>query len=196
MSGPIFLLMFIMMPETSGSNILLRRAKRLRALTGRTDLKSQGEIDQGTASFNHVATQALIKPIEIMFKDPAVLFTNIYTSTIYGIYYSFFEAFPLVYVGIYGFNLGELGIVFTCIIVGAVIGIAIYCSYVWWYLEPDIKKNGLRAQEHRLVPALFASMLLPVSFRLNLYEVAGANSGLGWDVLVWVDCGEGDALDC
>lgn len=106
-----------------------------------------------------------------MVKDPAVLFTNIYTSTIYGIYYSFFEAFPLVYVGIYGFNLGELGIVFTCIIVGAVIGIVIYCSYVWWYLEPDIKKNGLRAQEHRLVPALFASMLLPVSLSISVHKV-------------------------
>ena len=85
--------------------------------------------------------------------------------------------------GSMGLILGSWGIVFTCIIVGAVIGIAIYCSYVWWYLEPDIKKNGLRAQEHRLVPALFASMLLPVSFRLNQYDVAGANSGLGWDVL-------------
>jgi MFS transporter, DHA1 family, multidrug resistance protein len=78
-----------------------------------------------------------------------------------GVYYSFFEAFPLVYIGIYGFNIGELGVVFTCIVVGCVIGIIVYVSYVYWYLEPDIKKNGLRAQEHRLVPALFATMLLP-----------------------------------
>lgn len=37
----------------------------------------------------------------------------------------------------------------------------IYCSYNLVYLEPDIKAHGLRAQEHRLVPALFAVMLLP-----------------------------------
>jgi MFS transporter, DHA1 family, multidrug resistance protein len=78
-----------------------------------------------------------------------------------GIYYSFFEAFPIVYVGVYHFNIGELGVVFTCIVVGCVIGIFIYVAYVYYYLEPDIKKNGLRAQEHRLVPALFATMLLP-----------------------------------
>jgi DHA1 family multidrug resistance protein-like MFS transporter len=35
------------------------------------------------------------------------------------------------------------------------IGIAIYCAYLALYLIPDIKKNGLRAQESRLVPALF-----------------------------------------
>lgn len=66
-----------------------------------------------------------------------------------------------MYVGIYGFNIGELSVVFTCIVVGCVVGIIIYCSYVYFYLEPDIKKNGLRAQEHRLVPALFATTLLP-----------------------------------
>lgn len=161
MCGPVFLLMFFFMPETSAPNILLRRAQRLRRLTGNPMLKSQSEIDQGNASFSSIAKFQLIKPIEIMIKDPAVFFVHLYTSFCYGIYYSFFEAFPLVYIGIYGFNIGELGLVFLCIIVGCVIGIIVYCSYVWWYLEPDIKKNGLRAQEHRLVPALFACMFLP-----------------------------------
>ncbi|KIV82108.1 hypothetical protein PV11_04239 [Exophiala sideris] len=161
LAGPVFLLMFISMPETSASNILLRRAQRLRKLTGNPNLKSQGEIDQGNISFGKLLIDQMWKPTEIFLKDPAVFFTNVYTSLIYGVYYSFFEAFPLVYVGIYDFNIGELGVVFTCIVVGCVFGIIIYVSYVWFYLEPDIKKNGLRAQEHRLVPALFAVMLMP-----------------------------------
>lgn len=49
-----------------------------------------------------------------------------------------------------------IGVVFTCILVACLIGIAIYCSYLNWILIPDILKNGLRAQESRLVPALFA----------------------------------------
>lgn len=155
--------MFFTLPETSASNILLRRAKRLRKLTGNHNYRSQSEIDQGNMAFSKIAVDAIWKPIEISIKDPAVMFTNIYTSFIYSIYYSFFEVFPLAYIGIYHFNLGELGLVFICIIVGCVIGMSIYCSYVYWYLEPDIKKNGLRAQEHRLVPALFSSMLLPAA---------------------------------
>lgn len=57
-----------------------------------------------------VAWDALVKPMQIMFQDPAVFFTNIYSAFIYGVYYSFFEAFPLVYIEIYGFNVGEMGI--------------------------------------------------------------------------------------
>ncbi|RMZ87764.1 hypothetical protein DV736_g5006, partial [Chaetothyriales sp. CBS 134916] len=163
MAGPVFLLMFATMPETSAANILLRRAKRLRKFTGDQSLKSQSEIDQGHLGLSQVAYSQLLKPLEITVKDPSVFFVNLYTSFIYGVYYSFFEAFPLVFINMYGFNIGELGIVFTCIIVGCVFGIIIYCSYVYWYLEPDIKKNGLRAQEHRLVPALFAVLFLPAS---------------------------------
>lgn len=80
--------MFLMLPETSGANILLRRAQRLRKLTGDDRFMSQSEIDQRNMKVSAVALDALIKPIEITFKDPAVLFVQIYTAIIYGIYYS------------------------------------------------------------------------------------------------------------
>jgi DHA1 family multidrug resistance protein-like MFS transporter len=56
----------------------------------------------------------------------------------------------------YGFSLGMVGVVFTCILVACLIGIAVYCLYLHFILIPDILKHGLRAQESRLVPALFA----------------------------------------
>ena len=150
------------MPETSAANILLRRAKRLRKLTGNDKYRSQSEIDQGTKKFSTIVYEALLIPIIICIQDPAVLYVNIYSSIIYGTYYSFFEAFPLVYVEEYGFNLGELGLVFLTIIIGCILGLATYFAYQRYYLEPDIKKNGLRSQEHRLVPGLFAVWLLPI----------------------------------
>ncbi|KAI9795903.1 MAG: hypothetical protein M1833_006630 [Piccolia ochrophora] len=163
MSAPVFLLMFLTLPETYAPNILLRRARRLRALTGRNDFRAQSEIDQGKIKFSAVLFDSLIKPMQITVLDPAIAFTNLYTSLIYGIYYSFFEVFPLVYGPIYGFNLGETSVVFVCILVACVLGVCIYCSYIYFYLEPDILANGLRVQEHRLVPALFAVFLMPAS---------------------------------
>ncbi|KKY18450.1 putative major facilitator superfamily transporter [Phaeomoniella chlamydospora] len=162
MSGPIWILFFISMPETSAANILLRRAKRLRKLTGNDKYRSRSEIDQGTKKFSTIVYEALLIPFIICIQDPAVLYVNIYSSIIYGTYYSFFEAFPLVYVEEYGFNLGELGLVFLTIIIGCILGLATYFAYQRYYLEPDIKKNGLRSQEHRLVPGLFAVWLLPI----------------------------------
>jgi DHA1 family multidrug resistance protein-like MFS transporter len=83
-SGPVFLVMFLCLPETSESNILLRRAKRLRALTGNDNLRAKSEIVQGKTAFSAVIWDALIKPIEITILDPAVLYVNVYTSIVYG----------------------------------------------------------------------------------------------------------------
>lgn len=148
--------MFLLLPETSTPNILLRRARRLRKLTGDERLRSQSEIDQKNLKPSAILMDAIVKPMEITIKDPAILFVNVYTAIIYGIYYSFFEVFPLVYPVYYGFSLGMIGVVFTCILVACLIGVAIYCLYLKFLLIPDIMKNGLRVQESRLVPALFA----------------------------------------
>ncbi|KAI9715354.1 MAG: hypothetical protein M1812_005999 [Candelaria pacifica] len=177
MSAPVFILWFFCLPETSAPNILYRRAARLRKIVGVENIRSQTEIDRKDLTAKDIAFDAVIKPIEIMAKDPAVLFTNVYTALTYGIYYSFFEAFPLVYLGKYGFNLGETTIVFTCIVVGCIIGIAIFFSYLNFFLIPDIMKNGLQAQEWRLRPALFATFGLPIGLFLFAWT---ANVHVHW----------------
>ncbi|KAL8804579.1 MAG: hypothetical protein Q9182_002494 [Xanthomendoza sp. 2 TL-2023] len=153
-SAPVLLLMLLFVPETSTPNILLRRASRLRKLTGDSRLMAQSEIAQKHLKPSAVAIDALIKPLEITLKDPAIAFVNIYSSIVYAIYYSFFEVFPLVYGPMYGFNIGQIGIVFLCVLVACILGIITYTSYLYFYLIPDIMAHGLRAQEHRLVPAL------------------------------------------
>lgn len=176
-AGPVFILMFLLVPETSTPNILLRRAKRLRALTEDTRLKAQSEIDQKGLKPSAVVWDALIKPLEITIKDPAIAFVNMYTALVYGIYYSFFEVFPLVYPVMYGFSIGTIGVVFTCVLVSCAIGVAIYCLYLTYYLIPDIMKRGLRAQEHRLVPALFACFGPPIGLFLFAWT---ANPKIHW----------------
>lgn len=72
MSSPVLLLLFPI-PETSPSNILLRRAQRPRKLTGNPKLQSQGEIDQRHLSASQILTSALVRPMEIMMKDPSIV---------------------------------------------------------------------------------------------------------------------------
>ncbi|KAL6713226.1 hypothetical protein ACLMJK_009347 [Lecanora helva] len=177
MAGPVFILMFLCMPETSTPNILLRRANRLRKLTGDSRLMAQSEIDQKGMKPSTVAVNALIKPFEITIKDPAIAFVNIYTAIVYGIYYSFFEVFPLVYPVMYHFSLGIVGVVFLCILVACLSGVAIYGAYQYFYLIPDIMKNGLRAQEHRLVPALIGCFGPPIGLFLFAWT---ANPSIHW----------------
>lgn len=176
-AAPVFIVMFILVPETSTPNILLRRAARLRKLTGDSRLRSQSEIDEKGLNPTSVLVNALIKPIEITIKDPAIAFVNVYTSLVYGIYYSFFEVFPLVYPVMYHFSNPSIGIVFLCILVACSIGVAVYVSYLYFYLVPDIIKHGMRAQESRLVPALFGSFGPPIGLFLFAWT---ANPDIHW----------------
>ncbi|KAL6697851.1 major facilitator superfamily domain-containing protein [Trichoderma pleuroticola] len=157
-SAPVFVCMFLFLPETSSANILLRRARRLRKITGSERFMSQSEIDQHNLHPGTIFLDALIKPLEITMKDPAVLFVQVYTAIIYGIYYSFFEVFPLVYPVFYGMNLGEVGLVFLCILVSCIIGVAVFTAYLYFWLNPRIEKFGWPVQEDRLIPALPASV--------------------------------------
>ncbi|KAK8127419.1 hypothetical protein PG984_008527 [Apiospora sp. TS-2023a] len=152
-AAPVFVAMFLFLPETSTPNLLLRRAQRLRKLTGSSRFMSQSEIDERNLDRRAVLINALIKPLEITVKDPAILFVQIYTAIIYGIYYSFFEVFPLVYPVYYGMNYGQIGLLFLCIMVACLLGVVVYMSYLYFYMDPPRP----RPRETRLVPALIAA---------------------------------------
>ncbi|KAF2801525.1 MFS general substrate transporter [Mytilinidion resinicola] len=164
-TGPVFILMFLALPETSSDKILLQRARRLRTLTGRTDLRASSEIRQEKMATGQIVFQALIKPWEINIKDPAMLFTTFYTALTYAIYYSFFESFPLVYQEIYGFNLSELGLAFLAVLVGLCVAVAAYCAYFYWISDPIFAKAEQEGHaippEARLRPGLVATFFIP-----------------------------------
>ncbi|KAI9828260.1 MAG: hypothetical protein M1826_006086 [Phylliscum demangeonii] len=168
-AGPVFLLLFLCLPETSTPNILLRRARRLRKLTGDDRLQSQSEIDQALLSVREIVIEALWAPLQIIFLDPSIAFADLYIALCYAIFYSFFESFPIVFgpgAAGYGFNVGETGLAFLSVTAGVVTSLSIYIAYLWFVVEPGIRRHGLRAPESRLIPALFASVLLPVGLFL------------------------------
>lgn len=161
LAGPMFFLLFICLPETSADNILLRRARRLRKASGNLSLKSQSELSQKHLSAKSILFDALIKPWEINILDPAVLFSTLYSALTYTIFFSFFEAFPIVYEGIYGFNTGEAGLAFVAAIVGQLLFVPVYMVYLR-IVKARVMRGPPGPPEDRLIPALWACFLLPV----------------------------------
>ncbi|GAW18216.1 hypothetical protein ANO14919_076900 [Xylariales sp. No.14919] len=153
----IFPVMFAFLPETSPATLLLQRAQRLRKATGNPAFMSQSEIDQQGMSNGAVFIDALIKPLEITVKDPAILFVQMYTAVVYATYYSFFESFELVYQVYYEMTPGQIGLVFLSILVACLLGAVIYASYIHFYMNPRIRAVGEPVPETRLVPALAAA---------------------------------------
>ena len=161
-SGPSFIIFLLFLPETSTPTILYRRAHRLRRLTGNPNLKSESEIAQSQLSPRQIAYDALVIPWKINILDPAILFTSVYTGLVYAIFYSFFEVFPLVYMEVYGMNLGEMGLAFLSVTIGvALAGICFFC-FLYFYVNPRMRVKGYEGPEQRLIPAVLASFVIPI----------------------------------
>jgi DHA1 family multidrug resistance protein-like MFS transporter len=163
LSGGVLLVLLFTLPETSAANILVRRAKRLRRVTGNTALHSVGERAQSQMTGRQIAMMTLVRPFVLTLREPIVFFLNLYIGLIYAILYVWFEAFPLVFSGVYGFNAGEQGLAFMGIFVGAVVTYLGFAVYARVHLEPTFdKKGGVIDPENRLPPAMFGAWFIPI----------------------------------
>lgn len=84
-----FLLLVFCLPETNTDTVLLRRAQRLRKLTGNPHLRSASEIRQGEMHILPTMAQYLTTPFKVTLLDPSVAFINVYTALIYAIFVSY-----------------------------------------------------------------------------------------------------------
>jgi DHA1 family multidrug resistance protein-like MFS transporter len=156
----VFLIFFL--PETSAANILYRRSRRLRKLTNNDNLKCEPELAGEQMSVKDIAMMTLVRPFELSFLEPICLCLNLYIALIYGLLYVWFESFAIVFEGIYGFNLGEEGLSFVGILVGAFVVIPPFFLYLWKVQEPQFNENGEIKPEKRLPPAMVGAFCIPI----------------------------------
>src|SRR6266849_1032099 len=81
-SATLVLLFFFFFPETSVSNILYRRARRLRKATGNSSIMSAPEIALATMSPRDYAIDTLVRPFTLNFQEPIVFALNVYIGLI------------------------------------------------------------------------------------------------------------------
>ncbi|KAF2169980.1 hypothetical protein M409DRAFT_19596 [Zasmidium cellare ATCC 36951] len=168
LSAACLILLFFFLPETSSSNILFRRAQRLRRaqasdqIPGDVELVSQGELDAASMETSEIVNMCLVYPFTLNFTEPMVLFLNLYTALIYGLLYIWFESFPIVFVGIYGFSLGQLGLSFLGLFAGIVVVVP---PFFWWlrkYIEPQFDETGRILPEKRLPACCVSAFAIPI----------------------------------
>lgn len=162
LSGFSLLVLIIFLPETSSANILYRRSRRLRKITGYSNLKSEPELIGEQMTGKDIALMVLIRPFSLTFTEPILLCLNLYIALIYGLLYIWFESFVIVFVEIYGFNLGEEGLAFVGILVGAFVVVPFFFLYLWKVQEPQFNENGEIAPEKRLPPAFVGAFCIPI----------------------------------
>jgi MFS transporter, DHA1 family, multidrug resistance protein len=155
--------MFIfLLPETSTQNILFRRARRLRKITGNDKLISEPELQGEEMTGKDVVMMVLVRPFTLLFTEPIVFLLDLYIALIYGLLYIWFESFPIVFVEIYGFTLGTEGLAFLGIFVGVLIVLPPFVWYHHKYIEPKFDENGELAPEWRLPPSFVGAFAIPI----------------------------------
>lgn len=80
-SGFSLIFLSVLLPETLEATILLKRARRLRKLTGNPNLRSQSEIDQAAISKKKFVYESLVQPF-VLAAEPALLFANVFVGLV------------------------------------------------------------------------------------------------------------------
>ncbi|THX26755.1 putative caffeine resistance protein 5 [Aureobasidium pullulans] len=94
---------------------------------------------------------------------PGIVFAlNLYIALIYGLLYVWFESFVIVFIDIYGFNLGKGGLAYLGILIGAFAILPPFFLYLYRVLEPQFDDKGDLKPEKRLPPACVGAFMIPI----------------------------------
>ncbi|KAH7054530.1 putative caffeine resistance protein 5 [Macrophomina phaseolina] len=162
LSGFCLVFLFFLLPETSSANILYRRTSRLRKVTGNEKLRCEPEIMAENMTPKEIALMTLVRPFTLNFTEPMVFLLNLYIALIYGLLYIWFESFPIVFVEMHGFNLGQQGLAYLGLLVGALVTIPPFFLYLWKVQEKQFNDRGEIQPEKRLPPAFVGSLCVPI----------------------------------
>jgi DHA1 family multidrug resistance protein-like MFS transporter len=111
---------FLIVPETSHSKILQSRAKKIRFETKNWAIHSQR--DTINVNLKSLVNTYLLRPFEMLFREPILLLITVYMALIYGILYLFFEAYPISFQEQRGWNQGVGALPFLGIMIGVLCG--------------------------------------------------------------------------
>jgi DHA1 family multidrug resistance protein-like MFS transporter len=171
--------LFFFFPETSANNILARRTRRLRKITGDDKLKCEPDLMSESMTGKDIVLMTLVRPFTLNFLEPMVCHTtkrtkyysanyiqvfllNLYIALIYGLLYIWFESFVAVFIGVYGFTLSQEGLAYLGILIGAFIVIPPFFLFLKYHLEPQFDENGELQPEKRLPPAFVGAFCIPM----------------------------------
>ncbi|KAF4556524.1 Efflux pump-like protein 2 [Elsinoe fawcettii] len=112
---------------------------------------------------------SLKRPFLMMVKEPLLSLTSLYLALVYALQYMFFQAYPVIFRGIYGLQIDEIGLSYIPIMFGVVVAFGIF-SWFGWYHERALAagKPWAGVPELRRLPlACFGGPLLPIALLIQ-----------------------------
>jgi MFS family permease len=148
--------------ETYKKIILNNRAKRLNIPP------PPNPVPPGLARIKFLLMVTILRPVRMLCTEPIVAFLSIYTAFNFSVLFGFFDAFPIVFQGIYHFNIGESGLAFVGIGIGCVLATCLFILIDRLMYRKKTMQRLARGDvthlppEERLYAAIVGSFLLPI----------------------------------
>lgn len=155
-SGPIWIAI-LFSQETSKKELLKRRAKK-RGLPG----PPRPPI---AAALKVLLVVTLIRPLKMMLVEPIVASWAIYHAFVFGVLFAFFGSYPYVFVSVYGFSEGQVGLAFMGIFVGTLLAVITFGVINKTIYEEKKRQaaNGRPRPEERLYTSMLGAFGIPIA---------------------------------
>lgn len=162
--------------ETFGPVIQRRLARK-----NGTAPSADAQPEDAKSRLRNFLVVGLFRPVHMLFCEPIVAFTCLYVAAEFGTLFAFFAAVPYTFTRVYGFTVQECGLVFLSIVVGCMLGLIVImlCDVLLYRGRAARKHGGVDRvpPEHRLYPAMVASVGLPVGL---FWYAWSAREGVSW----------------
>ncbi|KAM3490371.1 hypothetical protein MY3957_006311 [Beauveria namnaoensis] len=142
----------LFLPETYEPVLLERRARRLRAQDPeRNKVVAPRELEE--TDLRQLLSVVLARPLRMLFTEPIVACCCAYLGLVYAVFYMSFQAYPIVYQGLYRLSPGETGLTYLSVAVGAAVALPIFWN--WDGVLARAQARGaawVRREEYRRLP--------------------------------------------
>ena len=160
-TGLIWMVQVCLVPETYAPLLLRKRAQRLSKITGKVYL-SKLDIQRGPVSTKDAFGAALLRPWILLAAEPIVLLLSLYMAIVYGTLYMLFDAFPIVYQEVRGWNEGVGSLPFLGVMVGMMTAVAYNIYDNKRYVRVLRANSGFAPPETRLPPTMLGGAFVPI----------------------------------
>ncbi|KAJ5467886.1 hypothetical protein N7475_005638 [Penicillium sp. IBT 31633x] len=171
-----FGLIVVFLDETYAPVILVRKAATLRRQTRNWGIHAKQ--DEVEVDFGELLRNNFARPIVMLVTEPILLLVSLYISFIYGLIYALLGAYPVVFQGVYGMNMGVGGLAFVGLILGELLGGVYILLIQGSYRIKLAANNDTPIPEWRLPPAIIGA----VAFAIGLFWFGwtGYTSSIHW----------------
>lgn len=162
LSGTLWLLITLTVPETYAPVLLHRRAAKLSQLTGKV-YRTRIELETDPISVTKAFNTALARPFLLLTREPIIVLLSIYMALIYGTLYLLFSAYPIVYQSHRLWTQGIASLPFLGIGLGMLLAIPFFGYMDSFYSKAMKSNNGQQPEpELRLPSAMVGAFAIPL----------------------------------